>query len=366
MAPAPRFSCPLCKRQFVKDFLVKDQGEYICCLFCEVLSKASAKIDKLGTVLDSLQTRVGEMDSAAQDASVVLGKEADVIQKVDKLDNRIGRIENKLADSDGFQTVKRGGKVEAGNNNSSIVTRNRFHVLEDEVRDEPSLILVGDSLIRHQDEEFCRKGPRRKHVCYPGKKIEDITEKIEDLVVNSSEETVFVYLVGTNNIASGRSEEVVSKYKTMITKLRNSRKRSVVCGLIPRYDVDSLVLSRMLGINTRVEDLCRREGVMYVNVWDHFSRDRSLYGKDGLHLNRVGKARLGRVLDEGVRKELERNRMQVQGGEIPPGQAGRDQSSEVVVGRLDEVVGGAREVRSAGAQIGDVESIATSSMPLNA
>ena len=32
---------------------------------------------------------------------------------------------------------------------------------------------------------------------------------------------------------------------------------------------------------------------MYVDVWDHFSNDRSLFSEDGLHLNRVGKARLG-------------------------------------------------------------------------
>lgn len=49
---------------------------------------------------------------------------------------------------------------------------------------------------------------RRKHVCYPGRKIENITERINGLV-SSSEETVLVYLVGTNNIVSGSSEEVL-------------------------------------------------------------------------------------------------------------------------------------------------------------
>ena len=187
-------------------------------------------------------------------------------------------------------------------------TSNRFQVLEDEVRDEPSFTLVGDSLVRHQDEEFCIQGPRRKHACFPGRKIEDITERIDDLVANSSDESVFVYLVGTNNVVRGGSEGVLRKYKEMVRKLRDSRRRSVVCGLIPRFDANPSTLSRMLGINARLEDLCRKEGVMYVDVWDHFSSDRSLYGKDGLHLNRVGKARLGRVLDEGMRKELEQSR----------------------------------------------------------
>ena len=64
------------------------------------------------------------------------------------------------------------------------------------------------------------------------------------------------------------------------------------------YDVGPLILNRLLGINTRVEKLYRREDVMYVDVWDNFNKDRSLFIGDSLHLNRVGKARLGRVLDE--------------------------------------------------------------------
>ena len=45
---------------------------------------------------------------------------------------------------------------------------------------------------------------------------------------------------------------------------------------------------------------------MYIDVWDHFTNSRNLFSKDGLHLNRVGKARLGRVLDVGVKYELKR------------------------------------------------------------
>ena len=77
----------------------------------------------------------------------------------------------------------------------------------------------------------------------------------------------------------------------MTRKIKDSCRRSVVYGLIPRYDVDPLVLSRMLGIYTRLEKLCSREDVMYVDVWDHFNNDRSLFSVDGLHLNRAGKAR---------------------------------------------------------------------------
>ena len=50
---------------------------------------------------------------------------------------------------------------------------------------------------------------------------------------------------------------------------------------------------------------------MYINVWDNFSNDRSLFNGNGLHLNRIGKARLGRILDEGVKYKLIRNNTQL-------------------------------------------------------
>ena len=116
------------------------------------------------------------------------------------------------------------------------------------------------------------------------------------IVVNSSEETVFAYQVAINNVVKGRSEEVYEKYKAMLRKIWDSRKWSVVCGLIPRYDVNPFVFSRMLGINTRLEKLCRREDVMYVDVWDHFNNDRSLFSEDGLHLNKVGIANVRSII----------------------------------------------------------------------
>ncbi len=56
-------------------------------------------------------------------------------------------------------------------------------------------------------------------------------------------------------------------------------------GLLPRHDVNSFILSRILWINERVRDLCSSEVVMFVDVWDHFIHDRSLFANDGLHLN---------------------------------------------------------------------------------
>ena len=71
----------------------------------------------------------------------------------------------------------------------------------------------------------------------------------------------------------------------------------MVCVLIPGYNVDFFILSRMLGINILMENLCRNEDMVFVDVWDHCnkdkdSKDRRPYSSDGLHLNKVEKVKL--------------------------------------------------------------------------
>ncbi len=276
MAPAPRYSCTNCTKSFIKDFLILEDNEYTLCLFCELLHKVNSKATEIYTALENVRKEIGELKGAERrDNNESSGNahetQSEVNHKVEELEVKIAEIESKIDVSECFQTVRKGGKVKAPAENSGVATYNSFQILEDEMKDEPSLTLVGDSLIRHQDEEFCKKGPRRRHFCYPGKKIEDITERVDDIVANSSEQTVFAYFVGTNNVRFDKSEEIVKKYKALISKLQEGRRRSVTCGLIPRYDVDSLTLSRMIGTNMCVQDMCRKKGVMFVDVWDQFN-----------------------------------------------------------------------------------------------
>lgn len=71
-----------------------------------------------------------------------------------------------------------------------------------------------------------------------------------------------------------------------------------------------------------------------------------MYSKDDLHIHGVGKAKLGSVLDECVRKELQRSRAQVQDRVFPLGRAGRDQSPEAAIGKSGEAEGKSCQVRS--------------------
>lgn len=79
-----------------------------------------------------------------------------------------------------------------------------------------------------------------------------MTEKAGDLVSNISEESVFVTVVGTNSVASGRTEDILRKYGNLIRRLKEHCKKTV-CGLLPRFGVGSVHLSRMTGVNSRLE-----------------------------------------------------------------------------------------------------------------
>ena len=66
-----------------------------------------------------------------------------------------------------------------------IETQNSFSPLADLVDEPEDSFIVGETMIRHQLEEFCGRAPkRRKRYCYPGAKIDDITKALEQWFSN--------------------------------------------------------------------------------------------------------------------------------------------------------------------------------------
>ena len=60
-------------------------------------------------------------------------------------------------------------------------------------------------------------------------------------------------------------------------------------------------------MNRRLANLCGEESVGFVDTWDSFFYDRSLFEEDGVHLNDVGAARFGRLLNDAVEKYRSKN-----------------------------------------------------------
>lgn len=61
-----------------------------------------------------------------------------------------------------------------------------------------------------------------------------MTLRVQDTVVRvTAEGSIAVVQEGTNNVARGRSEEVLGQYRALIRKLKESRREGVVAGLRP-------------------------------------------------------------------------------------------------------------------------------------
>ena len=313
MAPARRHECGVCARSFIKDFMLMEDEVYTQCLFCEIRKCVSAELTERENEVGDLAKRVQSLEEtlgglAAKDVRNNRDRE----EEVDEVGLRTivaTEESNSNVELEPFRQVRRGPPTRRLEDPSEgIETANRFHILQDQVEEEPSLFLVGDSIVRHQEEEFCRRKGRRKNYCFPGVKIEGVKEKVADLVSNAPQESVFVVHVGTNDLAKGRSEEVFRRYTSLIKEFRDRRTKVVISGILPRFDLSHTALSRLIGINRRLRTLCDQEsdGVGFVDMWDHFSSDRTLFGRDGLHLNAIGKARFGRVLEEELTPVLTR------------------------------------------------------------
>ena len=156
-------------------------------------------------------------------------------------------------------------------------------------------------MIRHQLEEFCGRAPkRRKRYCYPGAKIDDITKALEDITEKEKHDSLYIVHVGTNDVKNMNSEELLEKYKRLIGTLKEKRSKFIVSGILPRIGAEKQFYNKAFSTNDRLKSLCLKENVEFINLWNHFYDQQILFNHDGLHLNPVGSARFGRLLNNAV------------------------------------------------------------------
>ena len=159
-------------------------------------------------------------------------------------------------------------------------------------------------MIRDQLSEFCGRNPRRrKRFCYPGAGVDDIKNSVDDFSENASEGCAYVVHVGTNDITKFRSEELIAKYKDLMRRLKNKSKKIIFSGIIPRFGRQSHFRNfhdRAIYINNALKSLCKDEGIGFADNWTNFANRQDLFQQDGVHLNSVGAARLGRLLNNSL------------------------------------------------------------------
>ena len=128
----------------------------------------------------------------------------------------------------------------------------------------------------------------------PGGGIDDIIAAREEVTNGASKDALYIFHVGTNDIQKTRSEELLNKYRNLIKQYKMKSRNIIISGILPRMSAESVFYSKAFSLNSRLNSLCKQEGVSFINTWDHFYQKSELFSNDGLHLNCVGSARLGR------------------------------------------------------------------------
>ena len=93
------------------------------------------------------------------------------------------------------------------------------------------------------------------------------------------------------------------RYRKLVTLLKDRREKGAVVGILPRFDINGELVSRILGINNRVKNMCTELGVVYIDLYHYFENEKfRWYKEDGLHLNSVGSQRYAELLHHELSK----------------------------------------------------------------
>jgi len=74
-------------------------------------------------------------------------------------------------------------------------------------------------MVRGKLVEYCGRSSssRRKRFCFSGARLDDITAAFEDVTSDADHNVLFIIHAGTNDVKSTRSEELLEKYRLMIS-----------------------------------------------------------------------------------------------------------------------------------------------------
>ena len=333
---APQIKCVKCSGNFGPT-LFENRAVKVC-RFCQLSEKGKAEIKALQLEIKSAHERIDDLvkEISAKDdelrtlreftsANIASGSSSGVESSAQRsyrdvaattpADETVSR--SRTDEDTPFQVVRNGVHPKKKKVIEPVVCDNRFQILMDQTDEEEEVRLVGDSIVRGQLKEFCARAPkRRKRFCIPGGGLDDVDAAIEEVANLAPPNTTYVVHIGTNDVARTRSEELLAKYKKLIQKFKDKSGNVIISGILPRWENNRQFLTDATLINHRLALLCSDENVEFVNLWDEFYYDRSLFWKDGIHLNQVGSARFGRLLSEAVDKYRSKNETaRVQGEE---------------------------------------------------
>ena len=314
-----QIQCTVCTGTFGPSIF--ENKDIRVCRFCRArewttkeIGQLNEKLKQANGKIDSLAKEMKDYGKLKEELKAANGKIESLTKKSESLEEFITLnfstnampTEAPVRTQEEFQVVRNNVRAKA---RKIIPTtcQNRFQILTDRT-DEEEVRLVGDSIVRGQLTEFCARAPgKRKRFCIPGGGVDDVIASLDEVSNLAPANTMYVVHVGTNDVQHTRSEELMAKYKRLIENFKNKSRDVIISGIIPRMKANQHFFNMATSMNRRLANLCGEESVGFVDTWDSFFYDRSLFEEDGVHLNDVGAARFGRLLNDAVEKYRSKN-----------------------------------------------------------
>ena len=162
-------------------------------------------------------------------------------------------------------------------------------------------LLVGDSLVaRDTGRFFSQLRPANSARAFPGARVKKFTEEVAKL--NLHRDSTLLLTVGGNDLflkngKCGSSEGLVGDFDQLIRTAKSKTSRLIVVGLVPRNYRTREDYSRALGVNRRLEFLCKTYSIRFIDPWVTFFRKDNLFQRDGTHFSSHGARVFARLLN---------------------------------------------------------------------
>lgn len=171
------------------------------------------------------------------------------------------------------------------------------------------VLVIGSSNVRRVMEPF-RKLARNGGVssavhskCIPGGTVADVIGAIPGAIRDTGcDQLRLVCHIGTNDVCQRGSEEILKSFRQLAEcvadtgKAESVRLDVSVCSLVPRTDRGPLVWSRVEGINQRLRQLCKDEGLRFVDLRSGLDADWAPLDSSGVHYRSQAAYRVAKTL----------------------------------------------------------------------
>ena len=209
---------------------------------------------------------------------------------------------SKAVRQEGWQVPKKTAKSTIREAAVEVPVKNRYAELQREERKE--VIVVGSSNVnRFSGFVFKNGGAKveRKDVgfgCFPGASTHHLIGKMKRMVPKKRKAKVYIH-VGTNDVVSKNSAEIVSNTKKLIAECKSANQdvEVAVCSIPPRFDRGEYVHRKSTSVNDLLSAACREMDAEFLDLRPAFRECRGeVMGRDGVHYSRAGAEVVGKSL----------------------------------------------------------------------